>query len=150
MVGWMEISELGLSSGPREMSAGGRGAARAHFIAVAGDAVVGAARRGAAVRARRRRVPRRGRQGAVAGGNWEAGGHVRLLFWPPGWNMEGGGCGFGGHRPHTEASSAQTCSFFLRGKKKTRVYCGQSSQHQCFSQKKMSTSVCNERQIPLN
>ena len=93
------------------LGAGRRGAVRAQFIAVA---AAWSARRGAAVRARRRRVPRRGRQGAVAGGNWEAGGHVRLWFWAPGWNMEGGGCGFGGHRPHTEASSAQTCSFFLR------------------------------------
>ena len=50
-----------------------RGAVRARFIAVA---AAWSARR--SERARRRRVSRRGRQGAVAGGNSEAGGHGRL------------------------------------------------------------------------
>ena len=69
MVGWMEISELGSSSGPREMSAGGRGAARAHLIAVAGDAVVGAARRGGQSAQETRAAPGQ----AGSGGRWELG-----------------------------------------------------------------------------
>ena len=119
-----------------------RGAVRARFIAVA---AAWSARR--SERARRRRVSRRGRQGAVAGGNSEAGGHGRLWFWPPGWNMEGGGCGFGGHRPQIASSAqrpprlAQTCCFFLGGKKNTGLLWPIKSTSVFFTKKNVNISV---------
>ena len=127
MVGWMEISELGLSS----MSAGGRGAARAHFIAVAGDAVVGAARRGGQSAQETRAAPGQ----AGSGGRWEFGsrGTWTSLVLAPG--MEHGRRRLRFRRPETTdsfvssktaASRSNLLSFFLGGKKKARAYCAQS------------------------